>query len=75
MKKARLLTFGEVLTILRAKQGLSVEELAELVEWEVGKVRDLETGTSAEVPTEDVAKRFAKALDIDPRLLTVAVPK
>jgi transcriptional regulator with XRE-family HTH domain len=69
------MTFGEVLTILRNRQGLTVEELADLVDWKPHRIRSLEQGTEYEAPTKAEAVKLAEALDVDPRLLTVAVPR
>lgn len=71
----RRLRFGEVLRILRVREGLTVEELADLVGWHPHRVHALERGTENEPATEAEALEISKALDIDPKLLTVAVPK
>lgn len=59
------MTFGEVLTILRKRAGLSIEELAYLVDWHPHRIRAFEYGTQHEPPTN------AEALDVDSKLLTV----
>lgn len=71
---ARRLTFGEVLGICRAKQGLTHEELAELVGWPAWRIRSLETWDQGAVTDTEVLQ-LAEALDIDPKLLKVAVPR
>ena len=72
---ARLLTFGEVLTILRARQRLSVAELAELMGWPISQVQAIERGHHEGYITQAEAVKLAEALDVDPKLLTAAVPK
>lgn len=72
---ARPLAFGEVLTILRNRQGLSPAELADLVDWPLPQIQAIEAMRCEDQITEAEAIELAKALDIDPRLLTVAVPK
>lgn len=75
MTKARLLTFGEVLTILRARQRLSIEELAELMGWPISQIQAIERGYHEGDITQAEAVKLAEALDVDPKLLTAAVPK
>jgi len=75
LRGPRLMSFGEVLTILRNRQSLTVNELAELVGWPAVQIRAIEDGAILDLPTKADALKLAKALDVDPKLLTVAVQK
>jgi len=71
----RRLSFGEVLGIFLVKRQLTPWELAELVGWPVTRIYALERNEETAPPTKAEAEELAEALDINPKLLTVAVPK
>lgn len=74
-KTPRLLSFGEALGFLRSQQRLTIDELGDLVGWPGVQIQAIEEGRHEHDITRAEAAELAKALDVDPKMLTVAVPR